>query len=64
VADLKGISYIDTPQASTDQFTQQYSYIIRKSSNNMILEFQSSFSSTTTKTIVVSLDGAISHPNL
>jgi hypothetical protein len=63
-ADLKGITYIDTPQASADQITQQYGYIIRKSSNNIILEFQSSFTNATTKSIVVNFEGAVSYPNI
>lgn len=60
--DLKGINYIDTPQASADQIVQQYGYIIRKSSQNIIIEFQSSFTGATSKSIVVSFDGAVSHP--
>lgn len=64
VADLKGINYIDIPQASADQITQQYGYIIRKSSNNIILEFQSSFTAATPKTVVVNFDGAVSHPSI
>ena len=64
VRDLKGINHIDSPQASSDQIVQQYGYIIRKSAQNIMLEFQSSFTNSTTKSIVVSFDGAISHPNL
>lgn len=64
VADLKGITYIDTPQASADQITQQYGYIIRKSSTNMMIEFQSSFTNATTKVIVVNFEGAISYPTI
>lgn len=63
-ADLKGVNYIDAPQASADQIVQQYGYIIRKTNNNILLELQSSFTNATTKTIVVNFDGAISHPNL
>lgn len=63
-ADLKGINYIDAPQASGDQIAQQYGYIVRKTNNNIVLEFQSSFSNSTSKTIVVNYDGVISHPNL
>jgi len=64
VADLKGINYIDIPQAAEDQIVQQYGYIIRKSGNSILLEFQSSFTNATAKSIVVNFDGAISHPNL
>lgn len=63
VADLKAITYIDTPQASADQIVQQYGYVIRKSTQNIILQFQSSYTNPTSKTIVVTFDGAISHPN-
>lgn len=62
-SDLKAINYIDVPQASADQITQLYGYIIRKSTQNIIIEFQSSFTSSTSKTIVVNFDGVISHPN-
>lgn len=61
-SDLKAITYIDQPQASSDQITQQYGYIIRKSTQNLILEFQSSFTNDTTKNIVVNFDGCVSHP--
>lgn len=64
VADLKGINYIDVPQASSDQITQMYGYIIRKSAQNLIVEFQSSFTGATSKTIVVNFDGVISHPSI
>jgi hypothetical protein len=60
--DLKAINYIDVPQASADQIVQQYGYIIRKSTQNLILEFQSSFTGATTKTIVVNFEGCIIHP--
>lgn len=63
-ADLKGITYIDAMQASVDQIVQQYGYIIRKSSSNLIVVFQSSFSNATTRTIVVNFDGVISHPTI
>lgn len=62
IADLKGINYIDIPQASADQITQQYGYIIRKSAQNLILEFQSSFIAATAKSIVVNFEGAVMHP--
>jgi hypothetical protein len=64
VADLKNVSYIDGPQASSDQIVQQYGYIIRKSTQNIMVEFQSAFTNPTTKQIVVNFDGVISHPNL
>lgn len=64
VSDLKNINYIDVPQAGADQITQQYGYIIRKSTANLIVEFQSSFTSSTSKTIVVNFEGAISYPSL
>jgi hypothetical protein len=63
-ADLKGISYIDTPQAGADQYAQTYGYIIRKSNQNIQVEFQSAFIGATSKTIVVNFDGAVSHPNI
>lgn len=62
--DLKSIMYIDAPQASADQIVQQYGYIIRKSSQNIIIEFQSAFTNATTKSMVISFDGVISHPTL
>lgn len=64
VADLKGINYIDIPQASADQIVQQYGYIIRKSSQNIIVEFQSAFTNATPKTMVINFEGVISHPNI
>lgn len=64
VADLKGINYIDSPQVGVDQIVQQYGYIIRKNAQNIILEFQSSFSSPTNKTIVVNFEGSFSYPNI
>lgn len=64
VADLKGINYIDVPQAGADQYTQMYGYIIRKSSQNLILEFQSSFLGATSKSVVVNFEGVISHPSI
>lgn len=62
-ADLKGINYIDIPYAAGIE-AQQYGYIIRKSSQNIIVEFQSSFAIAKTKTIVVNFEGAISHPSI
>lgn len=62
VMDLKNINYIDIPQASADQIVQMYGYIIRKSAQNIILEFQSSFTNATNKTIVVNFEGAVVHP--
>ncbi len=56
-SDLKSITYIES-------VGQMYNYIIRKSTQNLLLEFQSSFTTSTSKTIVVNLDGAISHPNI
>lgn len=64
ILDLKSINYIDVPQTSADQIVQQYGYIIRKSNNDVLIEFQSSFSNITYKTIVVNFDSATSHPNL
>lgn len=61
-ADLKAMNYIDVPQASADQIVQQYGYIIRKSTNNLIIEFQSAFTNATTKSIVVNFEGCIIHP--
>lgn len=61
-ADLKSMNYIDTPQASADQIVQQYGYIIRKSTNNFIIEFQSAFTNATTKSIVVNFEGCVIHP--
>lgn len=62
-ADLKGINYIEAPGAG-DQITQQYGYIVRKSTQNIIVEFQSSFIAATSKSIVVNFDGVISHPSI
>jgi hypothetical protein len=64
VTDLKSINYIDAPQTSADQIVQQYGYIIRKTNNVIQLEFQSSFSATTQKTIVVNFEGAVIYPNV
>ena len=63
-ADLKSINYIDIPQASADQITQMYGYIIRKTTANIIIEFQSSFTNATSKSIVVNFEGAVIHPNI
>lgn len=56
-SDLKSITYIES-------VGQMYNYIIRKSTQNILLEFQSSFSAATSKTIVVNFDGSVSHPNI
>ena len=61
--DLKAITYIDAP-GTGDQITQQYGYIIRKSAQNITIEFQSAYIAATTKTIVVQFDGAMSHPTI
>lgn len=63
-SDLKSINYIDIPQASADQITQMYGYVIRKSTANIIIEFQSSFTNATSKSIVVNFEGAVIHPLL
>lgn len=63
VADLKSINYIDQPGVG-DQITQMYGYIIRKSTLNIILEFQSAYIAGATKTIVVNFEGAVSHPSI
>lgn len=59
--DLKSVMYINGPGAG-DQITQQYGYIIRKNTQNIVLVFQSAFIAATTKTIVVDFEGAVSHP--
>lgn len=64
VSDLKSINYIDVPQAGADQYAQLYGYIIRKSAQNLVLEFQSSFIGATSKSIVVNFEGAVSYPNI
>lgn len=64
IADLKSIGYIEPFQPSGDLISQQYNYIIRKSNQNILIEFQSSFSAITTKTIVVNFDGTSFHPNI
>ena len=64
VRDLKSIMYIDTPQASADQIVQQYGYIIRKSGQNIILEFQSAFTNATSKSVVVNFEGAVVYPSI
>ena len=56
-ADLKSITYIQDAG-------QMYNYIIRKTTQNLFLEFQSSFVNATTKTIVVNFEGAVSHPTI
>lgn len=56
-SDLKSITYIES-------VGQMYNYIIRKSTQNILLEFQSSFTAATSKTIVVNFDGAVSHPSI
>lgn len=63
-SDLKSINYIDVPQASADQIVQQYGYIIRKSGQNIILEFQSAFTNATEKSVVVNFEGCIIHPTI
>ncbi len=63
-ADLKGINYIDVPQAGPDQYGQMYGYIIRKNAQNLILEFQSSFLASTSKTVVVNMEGAVAYPTI
>lgn len=56
-ADLKSITYIQ-------DLGQMYNYIIRKTTQNLYIEFQSSFISATAKTIVVNFEGAISYPTI
>lgn len=56
-ADLKSITYIQDAG-------QMYNYIIRKTTQNIFLEFQSSFIAATSKTIVVNFEGAISYPTI
>lgn len=56
-ADLKSITYIQ-------DLGQMYNYIIRKTTQNIFLEFQSSFTNATSKTIVVNFEGAISYPTI
>lgn len=56
-ADLKSITYIQDAG-------QMYNYIIRKTTQNLILEFQSSFVNATSKTIVVNFEGAVSYPTI
>ena len=62
-SDLKAITYIDGPQPGEEQIVQQYGYIVRKINSDIYIEFQSSFTNATTKTIVVNFEGVISHPN-
>lgn len=62
--DLKSINYIDAPGVGLDQITQQYGYIIRKTTANLIVVFQSSFQSATSKTMVINFEGAVSHPTI
>lgn len=62
--EMKAIMYIDVPQASADQITQLYGYIIRKVAQNISIKFQSSFTGATSKTIVVNFDGCIQHPSI
>lgn len=57
--DMKGINYIDIPNT----ITQTYGYIIRKSTQNIIIEVQSAFQVATAKTIVINFEGCVSHPS-
>ncbi len=57
--DLKNITHIDVPNGT---LVQQFGYTIRKNGTNLLIEFQSAYASPGSKTIVVSFDGAISHP--
>lgn len=57
-SDLKGINYVDTSLLSV------YGYIIRKATEKIILEFQTTYENAASKTIVVSFDGCVSHPIL
>jgi hypothetical protein len=61
--DLKGVNYIDTPQASADQTVQQYGYIVRRAAEKLKLKLQSAFTSSTSKTVVVNFTGVVIHPN-
>lgn len=63
VADLKSITYIDQPGVG-DQITQMYGYIIRKSTQNLIIEFQSAYIAGASRSIVVNFEGAISYPTI
>lgn len=63
-SDLKSMNYIDIPQAGADQYPQLFGYVIKKSGQNVIVDFQSSFINPTSKTIMVTFDGAVSHPNI
>jgi hypothetical protein len=60
-ADLKSIFYTDVP---TGTFPEFYSYLIRKSNNSIRIQFNSGFKTGKTKTIVVSFDGVVIHPNI
>lgn len=62
--DLKTQVLIDTPQTSDDQLTQMYGYVIKKTNQNITIDFQSSFSNPTTKTIYVAFDGSMFHPEI
>lgn len=55
--DMKGINYLDTSLLSA------YGYIIRKASDKIVLEFQSTYQSAASKTIVVNFEGCLSYPN-
>lgn len=64
VADLKYMRYIDYTEM-TDSEVREYGYVIRKSAQNIILEFSSLYTSaTTSKTIVVNFEGAVIYPNI
>jgi hypothetical protein len=49
---------------SIEDAGQMYNYIIRKTTQNLLLEFGSSFILATTKQIVVNFEGAISYPTI
>ncbi len=65
VVDMKGINYVEAPGVGPDQISQFYGYIVRKSAQNLILEFQSAYlAASTVKSIVVNLDGCVQHPTI
>lgn len=61
VSDLKYVNYND-PTNVVDALPKMYGYTVRLGGGNLVLVFQSTFAAT--KTINVSFDGCVYHPNL
>lgn len=65
VVDMKGINYTEASGVGADQISQYYGYIVRKSAQNINLVFQSAYlAGSTSKSVVVNLDGCVQHPTI